>query len=330
MRKIFFIVATFISCQAFAQDIQFSQFHQYPLLLNPAMAGFFEGDYRVAGIYRNQYASVSTNYTTYGVAADVGFFKRRKFNHYLGVGLNIWRDQAGDLKLANNDLTFTVAYAKKWGYRTHHLLGAGFQFSSVFGNLKLDNAVYPDGIDEQGLLKANSSYTDMAAGIIYQLQPRKRLNMYLGVAGAHFNGANFSHQGDNQEVLFPRITISSGAVIEVGNNFNINPGFLFFEQGPSQQINTGANVQFILGEDYKSKTSLSVGLFGRFSQPSADALIPQARFDYKGLSTGLSYDINISELSRASRGRGAFEASVVYYGSLEKRFKNAQMICPRF
>ena len=36
-------------------DPHFSQYYVYPSWLNPALTGAFDGDYRVSGIYRNQW-----------------------------------------------------------------------------------------------------------------------------------------------------------------------------------------------------------------------------------------------------------------------------------
>ncbi len=46
------------------QDIHFSQFFETPLLRNPSLAGIFNGDVRVQGVYRNQWGSVTVPYQT--------------------------------------------------------------------------------------------------------------------------------------------------------------------------------------------------------------------------------------------------------------------------
>ncbi|MES1226414.1 MAG: type IX secretion system membrane protein PorP/SprF, partial [Bacteroidota bacterium] len=43
---------------ALAQDPNFSQFFASPLTLNPALTGKFDGVYRVAGNYRNQWPTI--------------------------------------------------------------------------------------------------------------------------------------------------------------------------------------------------------------------------------------------------------------------------------
>jgi hypothetical protein len=48
-----------------AQDPNFSQFFASPLTLNPALTGKFDGVYRVAGNYRNQWPTIYNAFTTY-------------------------------------------------------------------------------------------------------------------------------------------------------------------------------------------------------------------------------------------------------------------------
>ena len=60
-----------------------------------------------------------------------------------------------------------------------------------------------------------------------------------------------------------------------------------------------------------------------------DALIVAVKVDYDDLSIGLSYDLNISELNNATRGKGGSEISLVYTPKV--RAKRASPVsCPRF
>ena len=64
------LVAAVLACcglTGMAQDIHFSQFYFSPLNLNPAATGIFDGDYRIAGNHRQQWRSVTTPYTTFGI-----------------------------------------------------------------------------------------------------------------------------------------------------------------------------------------------------------------------------------------------------------------------
>jgi hypothetical protein len=57
IKKIFLIlvVLTASFTEVCAQDLHFSQFFETPLLCNPALAGIFTGDYRIQGVYRDQW-----------------------------------------------------------------------------------------------------------------------------------------------------------------------------------------------------------------------------------------------------------------------------------
>src|SRR5262245_38456566 len=55
---------------SYSQDVGFSQFYDQPLLRNPALAGFFDGDMRFTASYRNQWQSVTTPYRTFGLGTE--------------------------------------------------------------------------------------------------------------------------------------------------------------------------------------------------------------------------------------------------------------------
>src|SRR4026209_744947 len=60
---------------SFAQDPNFSQFFASPLTLNPALTGKFDGLFRVAGNYRNQWPEINNAYITKTVSADFHLLK---------------------------------------------------------------------------------------------------------------------------------------------------------------------------------------------------------------------------------------------------------------
>ena len=104
-----------MSFAATAQDIHFSQFYMAPLNLNPAMTGVMNCSQRIAGNYRNQWASVLRDkaFQTFNVAYDskipVGRYD------YIGLGGSLWGDKAGSLNYHTNQLSLDFSYAKKMG-----------------------------------------------------------------------------------------------------------------------------------------------------------------------------------------------------------------------
>ena len=57
VRSCFIVAAAvfFLNASSFAQDPHFSQFFEAPLLRNPSLAGLFDGDIRIQGVYRSQW-----------------------------------------------------------------------------------------------------------------------------------------------------------------------------------------------------------------------------------------------------------------------------------
>src|SRR3979490_1988130 len=79
---------------AYPQDIHFSQFFAAPLLRNPSLAGIFTGDYRVQGVYRDQWTQVTDAYRTGYFSAE---YKRQagSGNNFLTLGLLALFDKSG-------------------------------------------------------------------------------------------------------------------------------------------------------------------------------------------------------------------------------------------
>ena len=75
-KRSLFTLALLISVisNSWGQDIHFSQFYAAPHTLNPALTGSFDGDWRFAGNYRNQWKSVTEPFKTLALSADANEF----------------------------------------------------------------------------------------------------------------------------------------------------------------------------------------------------------------------------------------------------------------
>ena len=69
MKKIVLICAIILPFVNKAQDIHFSQFNETPVLLNPALS-CTAFDTRIIANYKNQWASVTTPFRTYGISIE--------------------------------------------------------------------------------------------------------------------------------------------------------------------------------------------------------------------------------------------------------------------
>ena len=128
MKKIYsLLILSLALTQVKAQDIHFSQFFAAPMFINPAKTGFFDGNYRMTAIYRNQWRSVTVPYQTISGTLDfsipTGFNKKDMF----GIGMISYSDRAGDSHFTTNYFEGSIAYNKaldRWG---KSYLGFGMQ-----------------------------------------------------------------------------------------------------------------------------------------------------------------------------------------------------------
>lgn len=340
MKKVLYAILILIAVNVNGQDPRFSQFHLMPLYLNPAMTGFFDGDVRFAAIFRDQWFTLGspnggTKFETFGGAIDgrikvgrpAGDYDRKE--DYIGVGGAVVRDQSGDQGFTSTDGFINIAYSKSFGYRVKHSIAIGLQGEIISEQFRNGGAIFPDGVESIG--KINIKF-DATAGIRYHVDFMRRLNMYFGFAYSHIAGPSFSFLGSGPaDKLAAKYVGSAGALIAIRDKINIVPAVMILKQGAAFEANVGANAQFIFGDEYSSKNSISFGLMARFAPPEgADAIIPNVRLDYKNITIGVAYDVNVSNLSRGTNTVGAIEVGLVYIYQHRKRPAFTNATCPQW
>jgi len=348
-----------------SQDIHFSQFYMSPLNLNPAMTGVMNGNIRLTGNYRNQWASVlrDKSFRTYSVSYDQRVAVGR--NDFFGVGGTVWGDKAGDAGFATQTGKLSFSYSKKIaGYRdkaSYVVVGAeggAAQRSIDFLNLRWGTQHNGSGgfdptlsSNETSFGNTNFVFADLAAGLLLFNVVNKNTNYYIGGAYHHLNRPNQAFSVSdiagvfvrNTDLIFTRITVHAGGEFPIAPNLGALPGIIYMKQGPAFQINGGNSFRFTLNDNPGEYQAFQVGVWARIASredastagtPGAssggvlmDAAILSARFDFNDISLGFSYDVNVSPLRAASNGQGAFEFSLQYkiLGNTKK-----SVYCPDF
>lgn len=67
--QFFLVVSIFNACVSYAQDVQFSQFYNAPLYLNPALTGTSHSSRAILN-YRNQWPTAGKPFITYAASFD--------------------------------------------------------------------------------------------------------------------------------------------------------------------------------------------------------------------------------------------------------------------
>lgn len=321
-----------------AQDPHFSQFYLSPLGLNPALTGMFNNDYRVVANYRSQWGSVTVPYQTMSLSADGGFLKKQLGGDFVGGGLYILNDQAGDGNFRNTQLSLNGAYHKSLNYENTSFLTAGVQLGMVqrsldFTKLFFDNQFDGDNINvglpsgETNLNTNTQTFFDVGAGLNWTLVNDKN-SFYLGAAAFHLLQPANTFLRNAREVMPRKFTFSGGAELAVGEKFAILPQAVAMIQGPSSQFYLGGMLKYKLGEQrsYKNVSNNAVS-FGAIYRVG-DAAVPMLRLDLNNFTLGLSYDVNVSSLVRASSNQGGPEVAIQY--RIGEPVKNQKVRCPAF
>jgi type IX secretion system PorP/SprF family membrane protein len=339
MKKSYFLIVCILSCTSFlfSQDIHFSQFNESPLTLNPALTAATV-DMRAILNYRNQWKSVTVPYETYGASFEMkarlmqwkkqahttGTFSKAKKN--LALGLNFFRDKAGDAAMGTTQANLTIA--TNLNIDENNSIGAGIQGgiaqrSISYAKIKWDNqyngtsynSALPSG---ESTVPSSFIYGDYSAGIQWNygkgemyIAANNEVKANAGFAVYHVSQPKQSFIGD-KEKLFSKFAFHGGCVFGIKNtNVLLAPSFMYLRQGPLQELNIGTMIKYKLREDTKYtgfKQGAAVSIGGYYRNRDAVAIVGQ--IEVGRYSMGISYDVNLSGLKKVSTGRGGVEISL--------------------
>lgn len=321
---------------AVAQDPNFSQFFASPITLNPALTGKFDGVYRFAANYRNQWPTINNAYTTATASFDMGILKDRIPDYdQFGIGIMGFTDRAGEGGiLTNNYMGLSLAYHKALDENGYNQIGAGFQGTYVNKRLNVAALKFQDQLTPLGFTgvtsevfnnkQVNLSYVDVNAGFIYNGSSNGYNNYYVGASMYHINRPKESFQGGDF-VLNPRVTIQAGGKIPVGTYNYLHIAANHSIQAKAHNTMLGGAYSLNVNNDDENPTNVYLGLWYRFN----DAAIPYMGLEFGDWQIGASYDVNTSSLKPASNSRGGVEISLIY---IKKPVDpNAKKLnCPKF
>lgn len=322
-----------------AQDIHLSQFYEVPILQNPALAGIFTGDYRINALYRNQWASITTPYQT-GMLSGEAKFPIGSKDDYLTGGLQLDFDAAGTTGFKTTQVLPVINYHKSLMPSRDMYLSMGFMggFTQkrvdpsklTFDNQYVDDTFDPTNSTGETFARYNYSYLDLATGLSLNSRFGENTNWYVGVAFYHFNKPKSSFFDDPEEALKPKWQFNGGLSSTPTDFSKVILYFNMLQQGNLSEIMFGGLYGYAIQISQGAQEHLKRiygGMFVRWE----DALIPTVRVELDEFDIGLSYDVNISKATKASKYRGGYELSVSYKGFFNRPNSSVNaLICPKF
>jgi len=296
-----------------AQDSHLSQFYASDLALNPALAGMFDGNYRVHLHYRQQWRSlIKKPYETTNLSYDQPF---KRF----GVGAYIINNRVGLSGI--NIFNFLVAGAYEVSIdqkEVHHLttgLQLGFIHKKIDPNsLSYDSqydTTYTDGFFNPGMStgetfqSASFVLPEVNFGVFYRNEKKNvTFNPYLGVSAFHLTKPKESFYGEKNRIPI-RWVFHGGSDIKINKTMSAEANVLYMRQTNDNDLVIGTvGIYHLEGSDANI-------FFGPYYR-NKDAVILHLGGNYGEYTLRLSYDINVSSLKSATGGKGGFEFSITY------------------
>ena len=312
-----------------AQDVHFSQSEYSPMTLNPALAGAFSTFQGIA-MFRSQYGSFATPYTTMAASMDGRLSPAASLQKgIIGGGINFYNDRMGENNYNQSLVNITLAYHLMLNKKSKLGLGLSSGFGQASTNpgagqwgVQYDGLTYnPSIASGESFYKQNYSYFDMGAGMLYSLKTNNKFfndkadkSINVGISAFHLNRPVSSFYNSSIQRMPIRYAVFvNGSLGLPQANGAILPGIYFNRQKTSNELLLGFYYQQFLKEGsratpLKKDASFSIGLFSRFK----DAMILKLMAQWGAVSTGFSYDINLSRLSIVSNFKGGMEVFVRY------------------
>lgn len=341
-KSILFVAVVIAAFQTNAQDLHFSQYYTHASWLNPSLVGNYDGSYRLAAIYRDQWsAAVGKNaYRTIGADVDFclleGYLKTDK----LAIGVGFFNDRSGAAGLSVLNANISVAYHKGFGRLGQHRLSIGLQ--GAFLQKRVEDPTFGDQFQGHNQTPLNASAEnfsrgfiqgDFNAGLYWRSNFKDKVKLGVGFGAYHLitpKQSTVNNQGtgasDKTSVL-PRkfnADVNVEAFLGKKNKVSISPEILVMYQDPFMEILPGLSATYYFNTGFRTNNSISAGLRYRYSgikQGTSDAIIPMINAEFRNVRLGFAYDVNISSLKQSTTNRGGFEISLSYVGETIKSFK---------
>jgi type IX secretion system PorP/SprF family membrane protein len=334
MKALCLFIFVHITIAGFSQGLHFTQFNLSPMTLNPALTGAFEGTFRVGGIYRNQWASIlgANAFSTPSFFVDAPIIQGLRKNDWVGVGVMLYKDQAGSVDLSNTTAMLSSAY--HFSLTKSSQLTVGFQGGTVQRKLDVSKLLFEDGIRsgnpsgsmDMANVEPTSSYYDFNTGVMLSSVLDRKSDMTIGIAFNHITRPKYGLIKTSSKETLPMNTVFHGRLnYDLDRKWTVSPSFIFQSFSGWQEL----TVQALMGYVVNEIQDVTLRFGGGYRVGDSAHLM--AGMDYGTVKVGLAYDINLSKLAKVTNTVGGFELGVAYIGKVYKKpVVKPSILCPRF
>jgi len=292
----------------------------------------FDGDYRVGGIYRNQWRAVPVPYSTVSFFGDTKFNRVFNQRNSVGLGLVFNNDISGDSRYSTNQFYIPVSYIQTFKGDTNLTASFGlmpgisniaFRTSKLSFDNQFDGDIYNPALSTgENFPSLSRTYFDLGTGLVLQYRVKTTGFVSIGTNLSHINRPGVSFFKNNDVKLYSKSTSFLSIKYPLKQLLFLHVDAMYEQQGPFHETILAGRLSYVLNT--VDNISVSAGLSTRVG----DAAIVLLGMDYKDYRFGFAYDINYSKFQPATNKRGAFEISLLYIFRKNVLFVPKKRACP--
>lgn len=338
----FSVAAILLSTSVCAQDSHFSQYDHSPLTINPALTAI-DKNYQIIAHHKEQWRSLK-GYRTDELSFEFRFdptswiklknrtaiYKKKK-QKGLALGLSLFNDKAGDGNMKKTNATVSIAY--------HLLLDENNRISAGFLASSKKSSIDPSGLrfnsqyDYAGVYDqftqsgenyqtTSISYSDYTAGLCYSfgsenkyMESNDNKTLKIGVAFDHLSRPEQSYITYIHSKSYMKYTVHGQTLLGIKNtSISVGASAIAMFQGPQKEVTMGMLLKYKMKDEskytgIKKGMAVSLGCSYRFR----DAIIPYLQYELARYAIGVSYDLNVSGLKKATTGQGGIEVTLRFF-----------------
>lgn len=349
------LLSMIFSMSAFAQDFHYTQYFHSPLGVNPALAGAFNGSYRINGVVRDQYrGSANKAFTGFSLNVDAPVIRGIRKQDWVGIGLRLEQGSAGNAGQKINLYGLGASYHLSLDKKQTQILSLGVQYGTggyTYKGNQLDANAFGSGLvyGQSGLsMQAEEfqatgapttggtspggdiggSLSDLTVGFLYSTKNvRNGTDFKIGIAVEGILNPDRSANLPSARATDKKgigINAFSSYEFEITKRASLTSGIYYYTNKKASAVNVNSIM------NYKMKPGNALTLHAGLGLRNVRAGLIYLGTTLKGIRVGLAYDLDISSATTASNGHGGIELAVSYIGKIFKKPKPKPIIyCPR-
>ena len=346
LKKYFLLIflTTVLLAPTKGQDFHYTQYFMSPLGVNPALAGAYNGSYRINGIYRDQYRGAAIKpFGGFSLNVDAPVIRGIRKQDWVGVGLRMEQNKAGALgqkiNLSGLGVAYHLALDKKQtriftigvqygtgGYTYNQLVNGDTGASIVGGSLTEQDINFNTsggggGTGEPSV--SGGSLSDLTVGLLYNVKnPKAGSDLKIGISVEGILNPNRARRGQDGK----GIGLQGLGTYEfsMSKRASLTSGLYYYSSKKASAVVVNSIY------NYKLKPGNKFILHGGLGLRNVRAGLIYLGATISGIRVGLAYDLDIGASTPATNNHKSIELGVTYIGKIYKKPKPKPIIyCPR-